>query len=562
MSKVVTFARSTDYLHHRAQQNRREGRMLDALDLMRRVLEREPGNVEYQMDLAELLCEMDQCAQSNNVLLRVLSGDTPMNECHFGMCCNFLGLHDGAAAYSAMLRYLTGEPDAIVREEVQITLASLVQPQSNYSGRRERRAQVLFAKAQALLKSGATDEGARMLARSLAQDPDAQLPRALLALCLLMKRERKAAVQQMNMALATGKADVRTRSIAVQVYGHAGHFGQMRRQLDHLRKMPLDADERRMLIHALSELKQHRMVSDLISASLRQAPYDSWLLHRKAVSLINLGKSADEARRYWAQIVRLDPDDTIAQWYQSLAQSGQLDNAHMDYAYQVTAEERDHRIAQMDEMLQLEEDGIREMTQSRKTQNLIRWALLTGDPGISGRAFELIHFMQTQSAEQMLRELLLVPDIEHRFKIAALAELMERDANRPILMLAPDGRLCDALSDEPEPMELMPAPKRVLGIVARAQQQATHKSASLVESMWMDFVMQSGEHMPRIRRPQGWAAALMARRLKLADDPGAVRLIVEVFGCTERMMRYCLRRLDRVLKDGNDAGKEDTNEAD
>jgi len=47
MSKVVPFSRSAAYLYQRAVINRREGHLLDALELNRRALEKDPGNVDY-----------------------------------------------------------------------------------------------------------------------------------------------------------------------------------------------------------------------------------------------------------------------------------------------------------------------------------------------------------------------------------------------------------------------------------------------------------------------------------------------------------------------------------
>ena len=55
--KVVSLRRNAAYLHHRAMLNRRDNRVVDALELMRRAVEASPDNREYRLDLAELLCE-------------------------------------------------------------------------------------------------------------------------------------------------------------------------------------------------------------------------------------------------------------------------------------------------------------------------------------------------------------------------------------------------------------------------------------------------------------------------------------------------------------------------
>ena len=44
--KLVNFARSPAYMHHRAMLNRRDNNVVDALELMRRAVEESPENRE------------------------------------------------------------------------------------------------------------------------------------------------------------------------------------------------------------------------------------------------------------------------------------------------------------------------------------------------------------------------------------------------------------------------------------------------------------------------------------------------------------------------------------
>ena len=48
--KVVPFDRSAAYMHHRAMKNRRDNNVVDALELLRRAVERSPDNDEYKLD--------------------------------------------------------------------------------------------------------------------------------------------------------------------------------------------------------------------------------------------------------------------------------------------------------------------------------------------------------------------------------------------------------------------------------------------------------------------------------------------------------------------------------
>ena len=116
---VVDFSRSPAYMHHRAMQNRRDNRLVDALELMRRAVEASPENDEYRLDLAELYCELGCHAQSSRLLLDMLAREDAPGECYYGMALNQLGMNDVSGAMNSLRRYRDAEPEGARAEEVR-----------------------------------------------------------------------------------------------------------------------------------------------------------------------------------------------------------------------------------------------------------------------------------------------------------------------------------------------------------------------------------------------------------------------------------------------------------
>lgn len=550
MSKVVTFSRSANYLHQRAMRNRRASNMLDALDLMRRALEREPDNLEYKMDLAELFCEMGCHRQSNRLLLEILISSEPLGECYFGMSCNYIGLRDMEAAYSLMMRFLSGDPEAIERPEVNETLASLLlaRNRSRAHGRRPLRAERFYERGAALLRTKQLEKGAVMLARSLEVHP-VQQAGALLAICQLMLGEPERALRQIGRALKLGVPEFMTRAVAAQVFSAAGHEHDAHEQLEWMLGRERDEEEDRLLLDVTMRLGLDKLVHTLSTGALKTAPYDASLLHAKAVSLINLGHPQDEAKRYWDRANRIDPGDTISQFYSAMCEKGQLTGARLSYERQVTGEELSRRTETLLKTLRNgRENAVESWENAKRFRNLIGWALDTGNITLQGAALALLGPIERPDAELLLREYLLRPEVSGAQKAEALNILLSHGVRKPYLVMDGDGRLADWPDGRARNRQLRPGHRRVLGIVARAQQSREYRSAGLVEALLRRYIRCS-RRPPRIHMPAAWSAALVALRLKLMDSPDAVRLLSTVFQCSPRMIVHCAHRIERVLKE-------------
>jgi oligoendopeptidase F len=94
--QIVAFPASGEYILRKANENRREGRLLQAVELMRRGLELNPDREDVWLDLAETLNEMGCYEQSNRVLYKLLSCRMYVPEAYYGLAANHSALMDQA----------------------------------------------------------------------------------------------------------------------------------------------------------------------------------------------------------------------------------------------------------------------------------------------------------------------------------------------------------------------------------------------------------------------------------------------------------------------------------
>lgn len=552
MNKVVTFERSANYLHRRALKNRRQDNLLDALELLRRALELEPGNVEYQMDMAELLCEMGCHRASNRLLLEVLREENAPSECYFGMCCNFLSLRETKAAYSAMLRFLALDPEALGRSEVGETLATLVSGHLEHFSmpRKKQRSQRFFERAQQALLEGDMETGQALLSRCLEFDPEAQEARAMRALCFLEQGDLPSALRESARSVAT-KAPLafKTRCVAAHVLGLSDQLGWSKKQIDKLKKRDLEPQELRMLIHIASELKLHKQVLELSALAIKQTPYDPVALHLRAAALVNLEQPQQDAQKCWSRIVRIDPLDTVASYYLAASECGRLGSVQLPYQFQVPEDECERRAASIRSVFEKGEQGIKaQWESSQKFRSLLLWALDAGNSELTQEVIKMFASIHAIEAELGLRELLIRPDTPHEHKISALIVLLAPTMPKPILMRDASGHLVDAFTNEGE-QHLRPGLRRILRQIAQAQQPRDHRSSKHIDLLIRRYLRRDGAWLPKLRNPAGWAAALTVQKLKLMDNQESVVLLSEVFGCTRRKTQHCMRRLNRMLRE-------------
>lgn len=109
--RVVAFTRSAPYLKRRAQEQRRRGARVEAVELMRMALQQR-DTPQDRLLLAEILREMGNLPQAAEILYCLCAGDEVCPEVYYqlALCLRGLGNHDGAV--DALYHVLRLDPEA------------------------------------------------------------------------------------------------------------------------------------------------------------------------------------------------------------------------------------------------------------------------------------------------------------------------------------------------------------------------------------------------------------------------------------------------------------------
>lgn len=557
--KVVPFDRSAAYVHHRAMKNRRDNNPVDALELLRRAVENAPENVEYKLDLAEMYCEMGCHAQSNRLLLDLLAQENAPSECYYGLALNMLAMNDLEGAKRTLMRYRRSDPkgarslDAGGLAEELTFYTAMLRPAS----RKAYRAARIADQACDRMKREDFGEARRLFEKSLALDPARREMRALYALDLKLAGEEASAIEQAQRATEGEEPSLRALCVAAQVYQMAGRADLARREI--LRAVALRPEglELRLLMYALGEMGMHQEVAECARMALREAPHDRKLLHTRAVALHYTGAPDAEVIKFWERILRIDPEDSIAAYFQSMATRGQLNEIRLNYIYQVPKDEMLRRFKSIADTLSSSMEELEQVWQSDANfRALLKWCATVESPQFRRAAVTVLSTLEDPEAESTLREILLRPDIPFDLKLHASMLLRMRGADMQ--------RMLPPSVDEEDGM--LPESDQVLEGLPLTMRQAAKYADRVLEEVWgvsalpalaVMFlrVWNACPSLPRSReRVEVLAAASAYCYLKLHEYKVRFDKIAREFGCSFRRVVYYAARMADALEEEENEG--------
>ncbi len=530
MSKVVPFERGADYIRQRAARGRREGRLLDALALFRRAVEREPDNMSYLMDMAETLCEMGCYAESNRVLAGMLSSKDAPDDCYFGMCCNFFGMNELDKAYRAMVQFLASDPGAIKREEVSSMFKNLVLTRSlgEIRSRRVARVQRMLISANEKFKKGDFNQAEAFCRRAMRIGARRAQVNTLLARALLAQGRHTDARKAIDRALESGKPRIHTLLAATEVYLAAGDRKAAQAAFDQIVIDPTDPDERRLLLEAACALGDDERVKALVPRSLSDAPYDRSLLHMCAVNRVREGRSPEQASSFWTRMLLIEPSDAVARHYLNEAQLGRLPS-QLPYAYALPEAERARRIARLGEANWLKADQLNRAFREGGLKDLCTWAIRSSDWQGALLSKPLLEKIEGEDAKSLLYEGMLQAGVG-----TAGDTITWPVRGKGTAILTISGELPGALV----PIGMRKAMRMAIAAsqpVSGDVSQAVVRLA-LTKMPQMDCVVTA-------RDSACWAAALLAGGMREAGRAMPISIAARMMGCPTRRAARRARQL-------------------
>ena len=519
--KVLPFEQTGDFYHRRGSKRLDNSEYLEALAYYRRAVEKEPTNVEYHLAMAEVYTVMNYFEESNKILLVLMTGgESFTTECYFGMGCNYIGLQEYDKALESFRRYIQTDPDGEFSDEVYDVLDVLQEPDlfreafGDTMALERTAAYQSAAKGKRLLDLGETGKAIKMLEKVVEKNPDLFFVRNNLALAYYVNRQMDKAVQTAQAVLSDEPNDLLAKCNLALFYFDKGEHEHAAPYIDMLKTAQTDdPEELSRLSMTLLELGLHEGACAHIKKLLKERPYDQKTLHQYGVCLYHLGRyrMAEDA---WGRILRIEPHNTIAQYYINEARrvnEGGTPQKELHAHFQVPYEELLRRIQYLNRCVKLPHEKALELWQSgdelydtllwglELTDNTIKRAMLSFAAGIGG-----------EKSEKLLRDFILRRNHPDEIKREAFAMLKRMGAGEPYIAYMGKNIVEVRVNIfEGYGEELPKEYKQAIEIAIRMIREIHgDECVRLAISIWEKFVAKQKKGYAQIRSAHSWAAAL------------------------------------------------------
>jgi tetratricopeptide (TPR) repeat protein len=513
-NKVVRLRTDAGFFFERAVRSLDRHNYDKALKYFRIAAEKEPDNPINLCNLAGILSEVGRFEESNEVLETVLNNVDPhLYECYFYMANNAANMEDFDLAEEYLLRYLEEDPEGEFAEEANEMLQMLAYElgraprQPDYGGKYAWMKK--HDEARRHLEEGHFLQATRALEELVAEYPDFLAARNNLSLAYYYTGQLNRALQEIEKVLEADPANLHALCNLAVLYQHMGETAKKERLVASLKKwVPFHLEHMYKLGTTMGILGEHVTAYQLFRRLLKMEPQpEPSLYHYTAAAAFNTGRLA-EAEKYWKRALEADPDSDVPRFYLNQLKEwrtqGETRLQTVSYHYQLPFEWQFRQLAPQG----------RAAAEQIKRNPLIRssffWALNHGDLETKLQVIKLFGWIADAEVEQVLRQFVMKPEEDDELKKMALLVLSHMGAEEPYRARI-GGKEVEVRSSSgdrglPSWVEQW---KRVLECCLdgmRGRYDAVQIKDA--QTLWAQYLSHCKAAPPRVRKVEGWAAAL------------------------------------------------------
>jgi len=556
-TKVIPIQWDATFFFERAVRSLDRFHYDKALKNFRRAVEYEPDNPVNHCNMAGILSEMGNYEESNRILGWIVDElDPTMTECHFYMANNFANMEQYEAAESSLIRYLEEDSEGQFLDEAEDMMDLLhfeLERPTRLTNIKSREGMVEHDLARTLLEEGKFTEAVRILEKIIEGQPDFLAARNNLALAYYYMGMFDKAMDTIHEVLEIESGNLHALCNLAIFYQHKNDEQSLKPLVELLTKtVPFHQEHVFKLATTMGILGEHgaaykHFIRLLKDAELHQDPS---LYHYAAVAACNIGR-LQEAERLWKQTIKLDPTSGIPHYYMEqleLVRSGQQTGS-ISYHYHLPFEEQF-------KLWEKSSDGIPDHL---KRDPLVRssffWALRHGDQHTKLQVIQALGMIADSEVKDVLQTFLLEQDEDDYLKRIAIFVLRTIGVQESLRVVL-EGKET-VIEPNRVPSRLPVWEEKWQAVVEMALGRMS-KQYDLVQqhdlmTLWVEFLSRVYPDVPKLTKPEGWAAALeyltakMHRRAisyhevsirygtSIATVSKNVKLIDEVCGIKEKM---------------------------
>ncbi len=502
MGQVVPFARSAEYLRRLAIKQREAGKPLQALELLRLSLDqgRDPATL---LEIGETYAHMQCPSLSNQALFPLLSNEEYAAGSLYGAGCNFYAMQMADCARDCLVLSLQKRPDGAFAPEA-VDLIDLIDGSADEGSDLELRINGRIGRVLDALDAGKPALAARLIRRALTLENRNSGTHALLAFALLASGDTHGALEAARYAMRCCGQDIRALSAMAATLTAVGADAAAQKFLERAMAGIENDDDVQLICHTACEMGAHDHVRTLLTRAEAEAPFSTDLVHLLALAHHNTGQP-EEAIRRWKLLRRIDPMDTIAEYFLKAAEAGTLPQP-LPYDHEVPLAETLARLSRLRIWVQEGADAFRaRWDESDELEKLLRWGLFSSEPGIPQAMMGVLTTLGDERAAGALLDTLCDPMLPVSLKHGVLAALCVMGVKGPFYALI-NGRLTLVHVSRTEPDRTDPHLNALVSLVLRRLGAITEAEAMRVRTLCRLAV----------RSPEAMGSSLRARAVELA----------------------------------------------
>lgn len=543
-SKVVSFERNAGYLYERALKNKKSGRETDALELMRRAVDREPGNLKFRTDLAILLSEMGLFEQASMEIENVLVSSGEPAESLYAMGVIQFNKGDISKAERLIRAYTELETGARHAEAKRLLDEIAIAREALRPDRKTQRAMRCVDRACRMMTAGDHAGAERMFLLAMRMNDSAPEVHALYAMNLNMQGNDPKALSELENAFACAEKyespKVRVNCIAAQIYAAMGDREQAQAAIDRAVTEEAEGNDLRLLINAMCEADYHEMVRKYLPDALSDAPYDKTLLHALSVSAYHLGLDDEEILSGWRRIERLDPLDPVSKYFIRIYKDA--GEGRITYAYRLPGNEMMNRARRVMNAVFTGEDGIRlKWEEDDELRSIVNWEIHQPDSRFTRLALSALMSANTPETEKRVRAFVNRPDLSMDVRSYVLhgREIM----GRPIAISLPDEYIHAGMPTLDETMSGFSVGEKQMVRYAAEYVEDVYGEVSVADIalIWHAFKENRGRLGVSMVSTEAGSAALAMLYLNMKGKLDDIFSVSRWYGCSPRQAAYIAR---------------------
>jgi tetratricopeptide (TPR) repeat protein len=421
-NKIIPVHLNANFFFERAVSSLDRNHYDKALRYFGKAVEYEPDNPVNHCNMAGIMSEMGDYAGSNSVLSQVIENiDPAMTECYFYMANNFANMEEFEEAEKAIVTYLEEDTEGQflteAEEMMDLLLYELDRP-TKLTRIKSREGMVEHEHARTLLEEGKFAQAVDILEQIVENTPDFLAARNNLALAYYYVGHFDKAKIAIQEVLEQDPGNLHGLCNLAIFYQHENEMKQLLPLLQMLSiTVPFHQEHLFKLATTMGILGQHESAYRHFRRLLKDEELngDPSLYHFTAAAAFNCGRY-DDAKRYWKQALKLDPESDVPGYYLSQLQQfqdGKTQQPKISYHYHLPFDEQLKQWEQSDE-------GITdEILQNPLIRSSFLWALRQGDTDTKLQVIQSFAWIADEEVKQVLEALLQEPDEDAEIKEAA-----------------------------------------------------------------------------------------------------------------------------------------------